>query len=93
VSIAHLPLAVRVALYFILADFGPTIGVHRLTTLDISGEYTVAPRARPTCIGWVERERPYQISPGQYPYVLAYSFLDISPWWMATAIAFQHPSK
>jgi sterol desaturase/sphingolipid hydroxylase (fatty acid hydroxylase superfamily) len=86
-SIAHLPLAVRVALYFIFADFGH-YWVHRLTHTRYFWRVHKWHHA-PTYMYWLGGVRTtipdfFMVNT---PYVLAYYFLDLSPWWMATAIA------
>jgi len=86
-GIAHLPLAIRVALYFILADFGH-YWVHRLTHTRYFWRVHKWHHA-PTYMYWLGGVRT--TIPDFFlvntPYVLAYSFLYISPWWVATAMA------
>jgi sterol desaturase/sphingolipid hydroxylase (fatty acid hydroxylase superfamily) len=85
-GIAEWPLALRVVLYFVLADFGH-YWVHRL----IHTRY-FWPVHRwhhsPTYMYWLGGVRA--TLPQQFlvniPYALAFPLLDISPWWMALAI-------
>jgi sterol desaturase/sphingolipid hydroxylase (fatty acid hydroxylase superfamily) len=86
-SVAHLPLAVRVILYFILADFGH-YWIHRLTHTRYLWRVHKWHHA-PTYMYWLGGVRTtipdfFMVN---IPYVLAYSVLYISPWWMASAIA------
>src|ERR1051325_299171 len=84
---SNLPLALRVALYFILDDFGH-YWVHRLH----HARYFWGMHKwhhSPTYMYWLGGVRgtlPQQVMVN-VSYVLAYPFLDISPWWMAMAIA------
>ena len=86
-GIAHLPLGLRVALYFVLADFGH-YWVHRLTHTRYLWRVHKWHHA-PTYMYWLGGVRT--TIPDFFlvntPYVLAYSLLYISPWWMATAVA------
>lgn len=86
-SIAHLPLAMRAVLYFVLADFGH-YWVHRLTHTRYFWRVHRWHHS-PDYMYWLGGVRT--TIPDFFlvntPYVLAYSFLYISPWWMATAIA------
>jgi sterol desaturase/sphingolipid hydroxylase (fatty acid hydroxylase superfamily) len=86
-AIAHLPLALRVLLYFVLADFGH-YWVHRLTHTRHFWRVHRWHHA-PTYMYWLGGVRT--TIPDFFlvntPYVLAYSFLDLSPWWMGTAVA------
>jgi sterol desaturase/sphingolipid hydroxylase (fatty acid hydroxylase superfamily) len=86
-SIAHLPLAVRIAFYFILADFGH-YWVHRLTHTKYFWRVHKWHHA-PTYMYWLGGVRTTipDFFLVNIPYVLAYSMLYISPWWMATAMA------
>ena len=84
--VAELPLTVRVAFYFILADFGH-YWVHRLTHTRYFWPVHKWHHS-PTYMYWLGGVRatlPQQFLVN-FPYILAYPFLDISPWWMALAI-------
>jgi len=86
-SVAELPLPVRVALYFVLADFGH-YWVHRLLHTRYFWRVHMWHHS-PTYMYWLGGVRA--TVPQQFlvniPYVLAYPLLDISPWWMGLAIA------
>jgi sterol desaturase/sphingolipid hydroxylase (fatty acid hydroxylase superfamily) len=73
-SVAKVPLVVRVAAYFILADFGH-YWIHRLTHTKYFWRVHKWHHS-PTYMYWLGG-----------PYFLAYPLLYISPWWMATAMA------
>jgi sterol desaturase/sphingolipid hydroxylase (fatty acid hydroxylase superfamily) len=85
-SIAELPLPLRVILYFVLADFGH-YWVHRLIHTPYLWRVHKWHHS-PTYMYWLGGVRA--TLPQQFlvniPYVIAYPFLDISPWWMATAL-------
>jgi sterol desaturase/sphingolipid hydroxylase (fatty acid hydroxylase superfamily) len=88
-SIAHLPLAPRVVLYFVLADFGH-YWIHRLTHTKYLWRVHKWHHS-PTYMYWLGGVRTtvpdfFMVN---IPYVLAYSVLWISPWWMANAMAVQ----
>jgi sterol desaturase/sphingolipid hydroxylase (fatty acid hydroxylase superfamily) len=86
-DIAHWPLALRVLLYFILADFGH-YWVHRLTHTRYFWRVHRWHHT-PTYMYWLGGVRttiPDYVMVNT-PYVLAYSLLYLSPWWMGTAIA------
>ncbi len=86
-NIAHWPLALRVVLYFILADFGH-YWVHRLTHTRYFWRVHRWHHT-PTYMYWLGGVRttiPEYVMVNT-PYVLAYSFLYLSPWWMGTAVA------
>jgi sterol desaturase/sphingolipid hydroxylase (fatty acid hydroxylase superfamily) len=86
-GVASLPLAARVAAYFILADFGH-YWVHRLTHTKYFWRVHKWHHA-PTYMYWLGGVRT--TIPDFFlvnaPYFVAYQFLYISPWWMATALA------
>jgi len=86
-GVSRLPLALRVALYFILADFGH-YWVHRLHHTRYFWQMHKWHHS-PTYMYWLGGVRA--TLPQQFmvnvPYVLAYPFVDISPWWMGLAIA------
>ena len=86
-GITHWPLAVRVVLYFILADFGH-YWVHRLTHTRYFWRIHRWHHV-PTYMYWLAGMRTTvpDFFLVNIPYVLAYSLLYISPWWMGTAIA------
>jgi sterol desaturase/sphingolipid hydroxylase (fatty acid hydroxylase superfamily) len=85
-SVAHLPLLVRVALYFIVADFGH-YWVHRLVHTRYLWRVHKWHHS-PTYMYWLGGVRA--TVPQQFlvniPYIVAYPFLDISPWWLGVAI-------
>jgi len=86
-SIAHLPLVVRVILYFILADFGH-YWMHRLTHTQYFWRVHKMHHSTHEMywLGGARTTIP-DFFIVNIPYVLAYSVLYISPWWMANAIA------
>jgi sterol desaturase/sphingolipid hydroxylase (fatty acid hydroxylase superfamily) len=86
-TLAHLPLVVRIALYFILADFGH-YWVHRLTHTRYFWRVHKWHHA-PTYMYWLGGVRSTipDFLLVNTPYVLAYWFLYISPWWVGTGIA------
>jgi len=86
-AIAHLPLGVRILLYFILADFGH-YWMHRLTHTQFFWRVHKWHHA-PTYMYWLGGARTTipDFFIVNIPYVLAYSMVYISPWWMATATA------
>jgi sterol desaturase/sphingolipid hydroxylase (fatty acid hydroxylase superfamily) len=85
--VSHWPIALRVALYFILADFGH-YWIHRLHHTRYFWQMHKWHHS-PTYMYWLGGVRA--TIPQQFmvnvPYVLAYPFLDLSPWWMGLAIA------
>lgn len=85
--ISDLPLALRVALYLVLADFGH-YWVHRLHHTRHFWQMHKWHHS-PTYMYWLGGVRA--TIPQQFmvniPYILAYPFVDISPWWMGLAIA------
>ncbi|MGB8538130.1 MAG: sterol desaturase family protein [Acidobacteriaceae bacterium] len=87
--VSHLPLALRVALYFILADFGH-YWVHRLHHTQHFWQMHKWHHS-PTYMYWLGGVRA--TIPQQFmvnvPYIIAYPFVDIAPWWMGLAIAMQ----
>jgi sterol desaturase/sphingolipid hydroxylase (fatty acid hydroxylase superfamily) len=86
-GVEHWPLSVRLALYFILSDFGH-YWVHRLTHTPFFWRVHKWHHT-PTYMYWLAGMRATlpDFFLVNIPYVLAYSFLFVSPWWMATAIA------
>jgi sterol desaturase/sphingolipid hydroxylase (fatty acid hydroxylase superfamily) len=83
---AHLPLIVRVGAYFIIADFG-NYWVHRL--LHTRHFWRVHKwHHSPTYMYWLGGVRA--TVPQQFlvniPYIAAYPFLDLSPWWIGVGI-------
>jgi sterol desaturase/sphingolipid hydroxylase (fatty acid hydroxylase superfamily) len=86
-AIANLPLAVRVVFYFILADFGH-YWIHRLTHTQYFWRVHKWHHSTKSMywLGGARTTIPdfFMVN---IPYVLAYSLLYISPWWMANAIA------
>ncbi|MGC1298099.1 MAG: sterol desaturase family protein [Alloacidobacterium sp.] len=86
-SVARLPLAVRVLLYFVLADFGH-YWIHRLTHTRYFWRVHKWHHA-PTYMYWLGGVRTTvpDFFLVNIPYILAYAVLDISPWWMASAMA------
>jgi sterol desaturase/sphingolipid hydroxylase (fatty acid hydroxylase superfamily) len=85
--LANLPLPVRVVLYFILADFGH-YWMHRLTHTRYFWRVHKWHHS-PTYMYWLGGVRTTipDFFLVNIPYVLAYSVLYISPWWMAYAMA------
>jgi sterol desaturase/sphingolipid hydroxylase (fatty acid hydroxylase superfamily) len=85
-SVSHLPLALRVALYFILADFGH-YWIHWLHHTRYFWQMHKWHHS-PTYMYWLGGVRA--TLPQQFmvnvPYILAYPIVDISPWWMGLAI-------
>jgi sterol desaturase/sphingolipid hydroxylase (fatty acid hydroxylase superfamily) len=86
-SVANLPLSARVPVYLILADFGH-FWVHRLTHTKYFWRVHKWHHS-PNHMYWLSGART--TIPDFFlvntPYFLAYQLLDISPWWMATAMA------
>src|ERR1700733_6451056 len=86
-GVSRLPLAVRIGLYFVLADFGH-YWVHRLHHTRYFWQMHKWHHS-PTYMYWLGGVRA--TLPQQFmvniPYVLAYPFLYISPSWMGLAIA------
>ncbi|PYO05806.1 MAG: hypothetical protein DMD75_26490 [Candidatus Rokuibacteriota bacterium] len=86
-SVAVLPVPLRVALYYVLADFGH-YWVHRLTHTRFFWRVHKWHHS-PTYMYWMGGVRA--TVPQQFlvniPYILAYPLLDISPWWMFLGIA------
>jgi len=85
-NVSHLPLIVRVSLYFVLADFGH-YWVHRLHHTRHFWQMHKWHHS-PSYMYWLGGVRA--TIPQQFmvnvPYILAYPFLDISPWWLGLAI-------
>lgn len=86
-SVAKLPLVARIAAYFIIADFGHYL-VHRLTHTKYFWRVHKWHHS-PTYMYWLSGVR--STIPDFFlvnaPYFLAWQFLYISPWWMATGLA------
>ncbi len=85
-SIANWPLPLRIALYFILADFGH-YWIHRLVhTRHLWRVHKW--HHSPTYMYWLAGVRA--TVPQQFlvnvPYVLAYPLLDLSPWYLGVAL-------
>lgn len=94
-SVSSLPLALRVIIYFIVADFGH-YWIHRLHHTRFFWQmhkWHHAP-AYMYWLGGVRATIPQQFMVN-IPYVIAYAFLDVSPWWMGLAIAMtqRHPKR
>ena len=85
-AVLALPLLVRVLGYFILADFGH-YWIHRLMHTKQLWRIHKWHHA-PTYMYWLAGTRttiPQQVIVN-LPYIFAWSFLDLSPWWMHLAI-------
>jgi sterol desaturase/sphingolipid hydroxylase (fatty acid hydroxylase superfamily) len=86
-SVANLPLAARIAAYFIIADFGH-YWVHRLTHTKYFWRVHKWHHS-PTYMYWLGGVR--STIPDFFlvnaPYFVAWQLLYISPWWMATGLA------
>jgi sterol desaturase/sphingolipid hydroxylase (fatty acid hydroxylase superfamily) len=85
-SVSHLPLVLRVAFYFVLADFGH-YWIHRIHHTRFFWQMHKWHHS-PTYMYWLGGVRA--TIPQQFmvniPYILAYPFVDISPWWLGLAI-------
>jgi sterol desaturase/sphingolipid hydroxylase (fatty acid hydroxylase superfamily) len=86
VSISRLPLALRFAIYLVLADFGH-YWIHRLHHTQHFWQMHKWHHS-PTYMYWLGGVRA--TIPQQFmvniPYLLAYPFVSISPWWVGLAI-------
>jgi sterol desaturase/sphingolipid hydroxylase (fatty acid hydroxylase superfamily) len=81
-----MPLVVRVLCYLVIADFGH-YGIHRLMHHERVWRIHKWHHA-PDYMYWlmgVGTTLPQQVLVN-LPYIFAYSFLALSPWWMALAI-------
>ncbi len=85
-GVSYLPLVLRLALYLVLADFGH-YWVHRLHHTQSFWQMHKWHHS-PTYMYWLGGVRA--TIPQQFmvsvPYILAYPFVDISPWWLGLAI-------
>ena len=84
--IVHWPVAVRVALYFIVGDFGH-YWVHRLTHTKYFWRVHKWHHS-PTHMYWLAgmRSTALDFAMVNTPYILAYSFFSLSFWWANAAV-------
>lgn len=90
VRLLAMPLAVRVLCYLVVADFGH-YWIHRLMHSKLLWRVHKWHHA-PNYMYWLMGVRatvPQQALVNM-PYIFAYSFVDLSPWWMALAIGAGH---
>jgi sterol desaturase/sphingolipid hydroxylase (fatty acid hydroxylase superfamily) len=90
VGLLAMPLAVRVLCYLVVADFGH-YWIHRLMHYKVFWRIHKWHHA-PDYMYWLMGVRatvPQQVLVN-LPYIFAYSFVDLSPWWMALAIGAGH---
>jgi sterol desaturase/sphingolipid hydroxylase (fatty acid hydroxylase superfamily) len=90
VRLLAMPVAVRVLCYLVVADFGH-YWIHRLMHSKLLWRVHKWHHA-PNYMYWLMGVRatvPQQVLVNM-PYIVAYSFVDLSPWWMALAIGAGH---